>query len=716
MLARYLRPLIRTVLQRWFRVQVVGESGQFNASRLLIIANHESFLDGLVLALFLPVDPVYVVHTHVAKNRWFRLLLAFVDYVAMDPTHPLGMKKVVKLVESGRPVLVFPEGRITVTGSLMKVYEGPAFAAARSGATIVPVRLDGPARSYFSRLAGRHPRRLFPRITVSIEPATRLDVPGDLSGKLRRRKAGEGMRRIMQRMIFSSQPKQTLYTQLLDTIEVQGRRRLIAEDIQGVEYSYGEVLRITLMLGRAVSRVSREGEHIGVLLPNLVSTVAMIIGLGALRRVPAMLNYTAGTEGLRGACAVAMIRTIVTSEVFVKQARLEAVLASLQEQGIAVVTLESLRAGIGVPDAIWVALHAAWWPRRVELSGDPEAPAVILFTSGSEACPKGVVLSHGALLSNISQVRAVIDFGIEDKMFNALPVFHSFGLTMGALLPLLTGTRTFIYPSPLHYRVIPELIYDRACTVLFGTPTFLKNYARFAHPYDFYKLRYVVAGAERLTEPVRAVWFEKFGIRILEGYGATETAPVLAINTPMAYRSGTVGQFLPGIEHRLQPLTGIDDGGQLHVRGPNLMSGYLRDAAPGVLEPPGSELGAGWYDTGDVVSIDEDGFVSIAGRLKRFAKLAGEMVSLEVVERLAASASPGAQHVASVQSDAKRGEVIVLFSTDPRLTREQMQEAAREHGHPRLAVPAKVGYLEAIPMLATGKVDYIAVQRLAASA
>ena len=296
-----------------------------------------------------------------------------------------------------------------------------------------------------------------------------------------------------------------------------------------------------------------------------------------------------------------------------------------------------------------------------------DTAAVVLFTSGSEGKPKGVVLSHRALLSNIAQVRSVIDFSVEDKVLNALPIFHSFGLTGGALLPILSGMNLFLYPTPLHYRVIPEVVYDRNCSVLFGTSTFLGNYAKYAHPYDFYRLRYVVAGAEKLSDAVRELWFEKFGLRIMEGYGATETAPVLAVNTPMASKAGSVGQFLPGIEHRIVPVPGIDHGGMLFVRGPNVMSGYYRFEAPGRLQPPTSEVGAGWYETGDVVRIDEEGFIHITGRVKRFVKVAGEMVSLEVVEKLATHAAPAAQHGATSTPDAARGEAIVLFTTDAAL-------------------------------------------------
>ena len=714
----FFRILLRALARLFFRVQVEGMeeanlAGVGGNRRLLVIANHESFLDGILLGLFLPIkNPVFVVHTEVVKNTLLRIGLdVMADYLPVDPSNPMAMKRVVRLLESGRPVVIFPEGRITLTGSLMKVYDGPAFVAAKTGATLLPVRLDGLLRSYFSRMYGRR-RKMFPRITLTVLPPTTLPMPGAPSAKARRHKAGEAMRRLMQEMALAQRHQNTLYGALCDAIELHGRDRRVLEDIKQVEYSYQDLLKMALLLGRLAARLTRCDERVGLLLPNMAPTLGLFLGLTALKRVPAMLNYTAGVDGMQAACTAAEIRTLITSRAFVEQAKLADKLAALQ--GLErIVYLEDLREQARFFDKLWLMGWALWFPRQVEIAATPEDAAAVLFTSGSEGKPKGVVLPHRAILANIAQIRAIIDFTSDDRVLNVLPIFHSFGLTAGTLLPVLTGASLFLYPSPLHYRVIPELAYDRGCTVMFGTSTFLGNYARFAHPYDFYRLRYVVAGAEKLSIAVRDQWFEKFGIRVLEGYGATETAPVIAVNTPMAFRSGTVGQFLPGLEYRLQAVPGIERGGLLHVRGPNVMNGYLKADRPGVLQTPVSEVGEGWYETGDIVDVDDDGFVHIVGRVKRFAKVAGEMVGLEAVEKLASTVSPDAQHAVSTRPDEGKGEALVLFTTDAGLDRAALQKAAQALGMPELAVPRKIVRVEALPLLGTGKTDYVTLKQMA---
>lgn len=711
MIRSLLRMLLQALFKLMFRVEIIGKLPGRIPERLLIVANHQSFLDGVLLWLFLPVDPVFVVHTTIENNRFFHVLLKLVDHLSVDPANPMAMKQVIRLLEKGRPVVIFPEGRITTTGGLMKVYEGPAFVAARTGASILPVRVEGATRSYFSRLSGNNPRYLFPKIKLVIMELTTISMPEAAKSRKRRQLAGERMRRLLQETAFAARPQhQTLFGALCDAMDTFGRKRKRFEDMTQKPRSAGYLMTAALLLGRKMEALSSGEECIGLLLPNVLPTLSVFFGLVARRRVPAMLNYTAGSDALQAACTAAQIRTILTSHAFVEQARLGDKLNSLQ--GVQLVYLEDIAVSVTLGEKLRALVQARFAFKKFGLPAAPDDRAVVLFTSGSEGMPKGVALSHRAILANIAQICSVIDISVEDRVFNAMPMFHSFGLTAGTLLPVLTGASLFLYPSPLHYRVIPELVYDRSCTVLFGTSTFLGNYARFAHPYDFYRLRYVVAGAEKLAETVRNLWFEKFGLRIFEGYGATETAPVLAVNTPMAYRSGTVGNLLPGIKTRLMHVEGVKQGGVLHVQGPNVMSGYLRVDKPGVLQPPTSATGDGWYDTGDVVDIDADGFIHILGRMKRFAKIAGEMVSLEIVEKLAQNTALDAQHAAIAQPDPDRGEILVLCTTDSQLTRDQLLATARAQGTSELAVPRTIHCMESLPLMGTGKTDYVRLQQM----
>jgi len=714
MLTALLKPLLRFLINALFRVEIDAPAAAFRHPRTLIVANHESFLDGLVLGLNLPVRATFVINTQIANQPLMKQALRFIDYLAVDPTNPMAMKQVVRLLESGTPVVIFPEGRLTVTGSLMKIYDGAGFAAAKTGAAVVPVRLVGPAKTFFSRLAGIYPQKLFPKIRLHTLPARHIEAVTTGAARDRRRKAGEAMRRILTEMIVRTTPPTTLYGAFLDARDVFGSGFKVVEDVRMVEESYGSLLKTTLAIQRMLAPRTRPDEIVGVLMPNAAPTLAMILALSALRRVPGMLNYTAGRDGIQAACIAAQITQIYTSRTFLEKGKLTAIVEGLA--GITVHYVEDLKAQFGLVDKLAVLARLPF-ARGAQLPQAATDPAVVLFTSGSEGKPKGVVHTHASILANVAQVRAVADFMPHDKFMVALPLFHSFGFTCGAILPLVSGSRAFLYPSPLHYRVIPEVVYDRNCTVLFGTSTFLGNYARFAHPYDFGRLRYVVAGAEKLSDAVRDTWADKFGLRILEGYGVTECAPVIAVNVPMAARRGTVGQLLPGIEARLDAVPGIARGGVLSVRGPNVMAGYLRFEHPGVIEAPATDAGPGWYSTGDIVDIDDDGFVRILGRVKRFAKIAGEMVSLEVVEKLAiAAGAPGSQHAASTRADAGKGEALVLFTTDAALTRDALLGAARAAGAPELAVPRDLRRVAAIPLLGTGKTDYVTLKQLAEAA
>jgi acyl-[acyl-carrier-protein]-phospholipid O-acyltransferase / long-chain-fatty-acid--[acyl-carrier-protein] ligase len=698
----------RVLLRLFFRAKVVGTLPK--SDRMLIISNHQSFLDGVIIGAFLDFSPTYLIHSTIASRWYFKLPLMFLRHKVVDTNNPLAIKALVNLVEEGYPVVIFPEGRITQTGSLMKIYDGPAFVAAKTGCMVVPLHIDGAIYSPFSRMKGDFPEKNFPRITLTIHPGAVIPMPEARTAKLRRRLASEEMRRLLQRAAFDSRRQTGIYEAFLEAVELQGKERDILEDINAAPATYATLTKASLALGRIVSKLGAEGENIGVLMPNVNATVYLLLGMFAMRRVPAMLNFTSGIDAIQNACRISKVQTVITSRAFVEKAKLGDLIQQLGS--VKVVYLEDLKAQFGILDKLWLILWALRRPRRVMKKSKPEDPAVILFTSGSEGMPKGVVLSHGSILANCAQTSAAFSFSSKEKFMSALPLFHAFGLTAGMLLPLLNGCRVFLYPSPLHYRAIPEIAYDRDCTVLFATNTFLSKYAQVAHPYDFYSIKYLVVGAEKLTEDVQRLCVEKFGIRVLEGYGATECSPVIAVNTPIASRPGSVGELLPGMEYRIAPVEGVETGGVLHVRGDNVMLGYLKHDQPGVIQPPQSEFGPGWYNTGDVVTLEE-GFLKLQARLKRFAKIAGEMVSLELVERIAATAHPQALHAASTYKDTRRGEVIVLFTQDKNLKRESLQAAQREMGAPELAIPKKIIFLDRIPMLGNGKKDYITLGKMA---
>jgi acyl-[acyl-carrier-protein]-phospholipid O-acyltransferase/long-chain-fatty-acid--[acyl-carrier-protein] ligase len=425
--------------------------------------------------------------------------------------------------------------------------------------------------------------------------------------------------------------------------------------------------------------------------------------------VPAVLNYTTGAAIMLRCTQLAGLRRIITSRVFVERANLD--IEPLRAAGVEIIFLEDVRSAITSIARTLAFITTAFAPRLAVSNSQPaDDAAVILFTSGSEGDPKAVELTHRNVLANIRQMIAVIDIVDTDRFFNALPLFHAFGLTIGALLPLVRGVYVFVYTSPLHYRIVPSAFYNLDCTVFFGTNTFLAGYARKAHPYDFRAARYVFGGAEKIQDSTATTWMQKFGIRILEGYGATECSPCISVNVPLRAKHGSAGQFLPGIEHKLEPVEGVAEGGRLFVRGLNVMRGYLSADASAK-----SARSEGWYDTGDIVRVDSERFVHILGRLKRFAKVSGEMVSLAAVEDALANAFPqfGLRFAIAVlaKADDAKGEKLVAVTNEARLRLEDIREAIRGHGLSNLAVPRELKLLPDLPRLGSGKVNHRELER-----
>jgi acyl-[acyl-carrier-protein]-phospholipid O-acyltransferase / long-chain-fatty-acid--[acyl-carrier-protein] ligase len=712
-----LKSILYWIFSTCYKVEVKGLENykKIQDEKVIIIANHTSFLDGTLLATYLPTQLRFAINTRVAQHWLIKPFLGLMNPFPLDPTNPMAAKSLIETIKDGNHVVIFPEGRITVTGALMKVYEGSGMIADKSGAHILPVRIDGAQYTPFSRLKGKVRTRWFPKITLTFLEPKKFNIPENIKGRARRRTAGAQLYDMMAQMMFqASNFRQPLFQSLLDAKAVHGAGRIVAEDIQRTPITYGGLVTKCFVLGKPIANITQHGEHIGILLPNMVSTLVTFFALQAYGRVPAMLNFSVGKRNILSACETACIKTVFTSRKFIETAKLEETAQAIEEAGIQLIYLEDFAKTISVLDKA-LGFLAGCFPQtyysKVCRDRNPDSPALVLFTSGSEGTPKGVILSHANIMSNIYQTGARIDFGPNDVIFNALPVFHSFGMTGGTLLPVLSGAKTFFYPSPLHYRVVPELSYDANATIMFGTDTFLSGYARYGHPYDFYSLRYVFAGAEKLKEETRKLWSEKFGVRIFEGYGATETSPILAVNTPMQSKPGTVGRLVPGIEYKLEEVPGIDEGGRLLVSGPNIMLGYLLASAPGKRVPPED----GWYDTGDIVDIDDEGFIRIKGRAKRFAKVGGEMISLTAVEDLLSKLWPNHGHAIVAIPDEKKGEQLVLVTENKDAQRQEITEYARNQGLSELGLPKTIIYVDKIPLLGTGKTDYVTTQEIVAN-
>jgi len=503
---------------------------------------------------------------------------------------------------------------------------------------------------------------------------------------------------------------ETLIDALVDARARYGDKEIL-EDQDRHPLTYTGLIRAAFVLGRKIAAMTEKGERVAILLPSSMGVVVTFFGLHAHGRIPVMLNFTAGEANLKAALETAGVRKVLTARRFIDQAKLDDLIGQL-ETVADIVWLDDVRKTIGLADKLY-GLAAGAAPKRFAVKADPDAPGVVLFTSGSFGTPKGVVLSQKNLVANARQVAAHIELDPNWVMFNPLPTFHCFGLTGGVILPLLQGMKAFEYPSPLHAKQITDLLPQVKASVLFATDTFLSQYARVAEPGDFATLKFAVGGAEKVREETRAMFNEKFGgVELLEGYGATEAAPVVAVNQPGRNRPGTVGQILPGMDYRLEPVEGIEGGGRLFLKGPNVMAGYVTGGAPLTWEP----VEDGWLDTGDIVDVDDAGFITIKGRAKRFAKIGGEMVSLTAVEGIAGAVWPEQRHAVVSIPDSRKGEKLVLVTDHATAEVAPLAEWARENGAPELVVPKKIVKVAEVPVLGTGKTDYVAIQKMVEAA
>lgn len=715
-LRRLLRATLKFVFRRCFRLSLHGLEnieGFGEDERVILVCNHASFLDALILGAHIGDRFAFAVDTEIAKKWWMRAVLKLVRAVPINSLNPFAIRELIAAVEQDNlKLMIFPEGRITVTGGLMKIYQGAGLIAHATGATVVPAHIVGAEFSKFSRMGRKIPTRLFPRITVHFFKGEKLQVPGNVSSKEKRTMLSQQIRQLLLRARFETKDiDRLLFSQLVDSCRTYGWGREALADL-GRRITCRKLVAAQFVVGDALEKMAGSEGRIGVLLPTSVATAIVFFGCHIAGLVPAMLNFSAGKRSVLASADLAGIRTVVTSRLFVEKGGLEELVGAIKGGGIRIVHLEDLRERTTLAQRLGGLLRAHFPERSFNASPGagktPEDPAVVLFTSGSEGVPKGVALSHRNLVANIAQVSTLTDLTCEDRILNVLPTFHSFGLTAGMLLPLFSGAFGFQYPSPLHYRVVPEVIYTVRATLFFSTNTFLHKYGTVAESEDMESLRLVLCGAEKLQERTRNLWLTKFGVRIFEGYGVTETSPGISFCTPAQDRQGTVGPFLPGIRHRLEKVEGIDEGRRLLVAGPNVMAGYLaNDPEKGVTVVPPE---GGWHDTGDIVTIDTHGFLKIVGRAKRFAKISGEMVSLASVEEAVNRVWERNVNAVVTVPDEERGETIVAVTDRRNPTREELLPGLKAQGLAELSFPRRIVHMGEIPLLGSGKPDYRGIQ------
>ncbi|MBO6289648.1 MAG: MFS transporter [Alphaproteobacteria bacterium] len=699
------RSVFCSVLNLFFRVKVEGVQNLRQAgSKALIIANHVSLLDGVLIAAYLPRKITFAIDRGWGNKWYVKMFSGLVDFYPLNPTSPLAVRTLIDVVNQGKTVMIFPEGRISVTGSLMKVYEGAGVVAQKSGAKLIPLRIDGAQYSRFSYIGDLIKTQVFPKIKLSILPACEINLSKDLSARERRHLTSLKLHDIMAEMMYDTDNKNmSLFEALLKAEKLYGKQHKIALDTNKTTLTYGQFLLKTYVLGEHLRRVSGGTERVGVLLPNSLAGVVSFFALQAVGVVPVMLNFSLGEKQFESCLHTVGLKKIVTAHQFIEQGNLQRFEKIAQENQIDMVYLEDAAKHISFTDQM-VGIKKYFL--RQFLPQKPDKTAVILFTSGSEGMPKAVLLSHKNLLANALQIHLAVPFNARDVLLNALPMFHSFGLTVGTILPMLNGVKTYFYPSPLHYRIIPEVAYEVQATAILGTDTFLYGYGRMANPYDFFPIRFAVVGGEKLKERTAELWMQKFGVRIFEGYGTTETSPVLSVNTPMFYKKNTVGRFLPRVEYRLQAVEGIEHGGELSVKADSVMQGYILPTEPNKLQKADE-----WYNTGDVVEVDNEGFVHICGRVKRFAKIGGEMVSLSAVEQLLDELYPDAKQGVIAVSDEKKGEKLLLITSAENADCHKIAQYFKKCGISELWTPKEIIHTQNPPLLGTGKFDYLTAKQ-----
>jgi acyl-[acyl-carrier-protein]-phospholipid O-acyltransferase/long-chain-fatty-acid--[acyl-carrier-protein] ligase len=711
-----IRLAFRVTIHTLFRIRVEGSERVPRQGGALLVSNHVSFVDGILISAAIDRNVRFMIWRPYFEHPMMNWFLRQIHAIPVGTNGPRDMvaalAKAREELKRGRVVCIFAEGAITRTGGLQPFKRGMEKIAHGAGVPIIPTHLDGLWGSVFSFAGGRvfakWPRILHP-VTVSFGEAT---------------PEGANAQEVRQAVVELGAEAACLRKQRGDTLGKRfirsARRnwnRFAMADSSGRELTHGRALAGSLLVSDWARRNSTSNEMIGVLLPASAGGALANMGLTLAGRVPVNLNFTAGKEAMAAAIEQCGIRTILTSKVFLAKAKMEAA------EGM--VYLEDVLARVGGFAKAWAMVRARIAPAGALLEArEPDSLATVLFSSGSTSTPKGVMLSHYNVISNIEAMLQVFDLNENDRIVGVLPLFHSFGFTVTLWLPAVSGTGVLYHFNPTDAKTIGEMIERYRGTLLLSTPTFAAGYARKCTREQFASLRFVLVGAEKLRESAAQAFEDAFGLKLLEGYGCTEMAPVVSVNTAgydagresqAGAKAGSVGRPLPGVAVRTvdpETLAPLPQGceGLLLVKGPNRMLGYL-----GQPEKTREALRDGWYNTGDIGALDEDGFLKITDRLARFSKIGGEMVPHLKIEEAVVQATGGEPCCVTGIPDERKGERIAVLYTAAGISEAELWQRLAATDLPRLWLPKRedIHRVDAIPALGTGKVDFRGVRALA---
>lgn len=723
-----LRLILWLMTHTLYKVQVSGRDNIPDKGGALFIANHLSFLDALFVIASTDRFVRFIMAEEYYRQSWINPLARMMRIIPIAGDSGVrallkSLRDASQTIRDGDVVCIFAEGQMTRTGQMLPFRRGFEKIMRGVDAPIIPIHLDRLWGSIFSFEGGRFfwkkPRRLFDPITVtygSPMPPTATAV--------------EVRRTVMELASDAFRFRRVEMEPLHHAFIRQARShfgRFAMADGNNPHLTFGQVLIKSLILAKKLKNAWAGQEMVGLLLPSSTAGACMNIAALLGGKIPVNLNFTVGQEAINSAARQCNVQTIVTSRLFLERLK-------VQPPPGKVLFLEDIAAEVSFPDKLFGWFQARFFPRRLlefaagsRKSWNIDEPVTVIFSSGSTGEPKGVMLSHYNIFSNLEGTGQLLQVTPQDCIMGVLPFFHSFGFTGTLWFPLLKGFGAVYHPNPLDSRVIGALAARYAVTILVSTPTFLQAYMRRVQPEQFGSLKLVLVGAEKLTDRIALAFEERFGIRPMEAYGCTECSPAVAMNVPgfraagfyqVGAKRGRIGHPLPGVTVKIvdpdtrAPLP-VNTPGLLLVKGPNVMLGYL-----GQPEKTAQVIVDGFYNTGDIASVDEDGFVTITDRLSRFAKVGGEMVPLVKVEDMLHQLSGITTQTFAVAAvpDERKGERLIVLHLLAEEKLKPVLEKLPNSGLPNLWIPRPDSFfrVDAFPTLGTGKLDLRGLREKAA--